>query len=74
MCIRLHPFFSETVIMDTVFVATVNLKTIESYFLMFFSMRKEIFDRVVSFKKTDDLSDEQKRLVDKLILHGRRNG
>ncbi|XP_066989642.1 thimet oligopeptidase-like isoform X2 [Macrobrachium rosenbergii] len=38
------------------------------------SMRKEIFDRVVSFKKTDDLTDEQKRLVDKLILHGKRNG
>ncbi|XP_068207968.1 thimet oligopeptidase-like isoform X1 [Palaemon carinicauda] len=38
------------------------------------SMRKEIFDRVISFKKTDDLTDEQKRLVDKLILHGKRNG
>ncbi|KAK3878955.1 hypothetical protein Pcinc_016441 [Petrolisthes cinctipes] len=40
------------------------------------SMRKEIFDRVVAFRDTvglGGLTDEQKRLVDKLILHGKRN-
>lgn len=40
-------------------------------------MRKDIFDRVVAFKENvgvEGLSSEQKRLVDKLILHGRRNG
>ncbi|XP_047472872.1 thimet oligopeptidase-like [Penaeus chinensis] len=41
------------------------------------SMRKDIFDRVVAFKENvgvEGMSSEQKRLVDKLILHGRRNG
>nr|XP_045605809.1 thimet oligopeptidase-like [Procambarus clarkii] len=41
------------------------------------SMRKDIFDRVVAFRDNNGLegfSDEQKRLVAKLILHGRRNG
>ncbi|XP_045134136.1 thimet oligopeptidase-like [Portunus trituberculatus] len=41
------------------------------------SMRKDIFDRVVEFKEsvsTDGLTAEQKRLVEKLILHGKRNG
>lgn len=40
-------------------------------------MRKDIFDRVVAFRDTvglGGLTDEQKRLVDKLILHGKRNG
>ncbi|KAK8402429.1 hypothetical protein O3P69_000679 [Scylla paramamosain] len=41
------------------------------------SMRKDIFDRVVGFKDSvgiDGLTTEQKRLVEKLILHGKRNG
>ncbi|XP_069947514.1 thimet oligopeptidase isoform X2 [Cherax quadricarinatus] len=41
------------------------------------SMRKDIFDRVVAFSENvgmEGLNDEQKRLVDKLILHGKRNG
>ncbi|XP_071545618.1 thimet oligopeptidase-like [Panulirus ornatus] len=41
------------------------------------SMRKDIFDRVVAFRDTvnmEGFSDEQKRLIEKLILHGKRNG
>lgn len=41
------------------------------------SMRRDIFDRVVGFKNsvgTGGLTAEQKRLVEKLILHGKRNG
>lgn len=40
-------------------------------------MRKDIFDRVVAFKENvgvEGFSSEQKRLLEKLILHGRRNG
>ena len=40
-------------------------------------MRKDIFDRLVGFRDnvgTDGLGMEQKRLVEKLILHGKRNG
>ncbi|XP_076029322.1 thimet oligopeptidase-like isoform X2 [Oratosquilla oratoria] len=41
------------------------------------SMRKDIFDRVVAYNKnigTKGLLPEQKRLVEKLIRHGKRNG
>lgn len=40
-------------------------------------MRKDIFDCVVAFRDnvgTAGFNDEQKRLIEKLILHGKRNG
>ena len=42
------------------------------------SMRKDLFDRVAKFVELnpgmEGLSDEQKRFVEKEIVHGKRNG
>ncbi len=57
--------------------ASVEASKKLSEFSVEMSMRKDIFDLVVAFEKSgkmDGLTAEQRRFVEKEIVHGRRNG